>query len=459
MAKREMKRRTFLQSATGLGLGGRWSTALAQTRPGPGETVVVVGAGMAGLAAATNLAKDGYRVIVLEARDRIGGRMRTDRSMGCAVDLGASWVHGVKGNPLVDLARDAGARLSPTPYDAMLAFDRDGSKFDRAALIRTHFRLENLLSQATKEARQKRADESLQKFLDRHAEAAKRSEPERRAFEFLSALTEISDGAPLDEVSARDADEYQENPGGDSLVVSGYDTIARHLARGLDIRTAVAVRKVNYERPRIRIETTAGTLEADRIVVTVPLGVLQEGKLEFIPKLPDARQAAIARLGMGLINKIAVRFPKAFWPAEPAIISYVGAKRGQYPLFVNLKHYADQPVLVCLVPPSFENALENLIEADARAGVLEALRKMFGSQVPEPEALLQTRWRADPWSRGAYSFDKLSASGEDRERLATPIDGRLFFAGEATHRTMYSTVHGAWLSGCRAAREISGRTA
>jgi monoamine oxidase len=454
-----MKRRTFLQSATGLWLGGRWSSALAQARHGGGETVVVVGAGMAGLAAATNLAKAGYRVIVLEARDRIGGRMRTDRSLGCAVDLGASWIHGVKGNPLVELARDAGARLSPTPYDAMLAFDRDGSKFDRSVLIRTHFRLENLLNQASKEARRARADESLQKFLDRHAEAAKRSESERRAFEFLSALTEISDGARLDEASARDADEYQENPGGDSLVVSGYDTLARHLGRGLDIRTGVAVRKVNYERPRIRIETTAGTLDADRVVVTVPLGVLQEGKLEFVPKLPEARQAAISRLGMGLINKIALRFPKAFWPVEPPIISYAGAKRGQYPLFVNLKHYADQPVLVCLVPPSFENALENLTEADARAGVLESLRRIFGNQIPEPQAVLQTRWRADPWSRGAYSFARLGATGEDRERLAAPIADRVFFAGEATHRTMYSTVHGAWLSGCRAAREISGRKA
>jgi len=99
--------------------------------------------------------------------------------------------------------------------------------------------------------------------------------------------------------------------------------------------------------------------------------------------------------------------------------------------------------------------LENLTEADAKAGVLEVLRRIFGSAVREPVSVLQTRWKSDPWSLGSYSFDKLGAKPTDRDALAASVDGRLFFAGEATHRTMFSTVHGAYLSGCRAAEEIA----
>jgi monoamine oxidase len=185
---------------------------------------------------------------------------------------------------------------------------------------------------------------------------------------------------------------------------------------------------------------------------------LQRGTIRFAPALPNDKQAAINRLGMGVINKIALKFRKPFWPREAQVISYLGTRRGKYPLFVNLLPYTDQPVLVCLVPPSFENALENLTEADAKAGVMEVLRKIFGSNVPEPAAVLQTRWKSDPWSLGSYSFDKLGATGDDRDTLAASIDRRIFFAGEATHRTMYSTVHGAYLSGRRAAREINDLT-
>jgi len=439
-------------------LVGQSRSASAALRSKRDETVVIIGAGMAGLAAASNLKKQSSKVVVLESRRRIGGRMKTDRSFGCAVDLGASWIHGIEHNPLAELARASGTQFARTQFENMLAFDLEGAKSDPSVLLRAHLRLESLLARAPKAIPQSCADESLQQSIDRHLDSRKWTAAERRAFEFVSGLDEISDGARLEEVSARYSNEYKENSGGDHLVVGGYDTIAHHLAKGLDIKTNVAVHKVDHSGPRIRIETNHGTLEADRVVVTAPLGVLQARKIAFVPALPDRKQTAIDRMGMGLINKIALRFPKPFWPRNAQVIGYAGSRRGQYPLFVNLLHYSNQPVLVCLVPPNFENALENLKPLSAQAGVLEVLRKMFGSSVPEPESLLQTRWKSDPWSMGSYSFAKVGATGEDRDQLAAPIDGRLFFAGEATQRTMYSTVHGAYLSGCRAAREIN-RTA
>jgi len=412
---------------------------------------------MAGLAAATNLQKQGFKVVVLEARQRIGGRMKTDRSLGCAVDLGASWVHGINGNPLVELANASGAKLARTHFTRMAAFDSDGTKLDTNVVAGEHVRLLSLMSRARKEGRNAAAQTSLNTSIERAVDSTKWSPVDRRAFELVWALEEISEGARFAELSAKGSGDYQELSGGDHLVVSGYDTLARHLARGLEIRTGVAVDAINSQGPRVHIETRNGTLQADRVVVTVPLGVLQAGRIKFVPELPADKQAAIQRVGMGLINKIALRFERPFWPREAPVLTYAGQPRGKYPLFVNLADFAGQPVLVCLVPPSFENALEDLTPAAAKAGVLAVLRTMFGNKVPAPAAVLQTRWKSDPWSLGSYSFDKLGAAGTDREALASSIDGRLFFAGEATHRTMFSTVHGAYLSGCRAAEEIAKR--
>src|SRR5580700_9813387 len=143
-----MKRRTFLKTVAGLSLLHSHRSTQAAGRVRRDETVVVIGAGMAGLATATKLKKLGCKVIVLEARKRIGGRMRTDRSLGCAVDLGASWVHGINGNPLVPLAAAAGARLSRTHFEGLLPFDNDGTKLELNILLRAHLRLTSLLARA-----------------------------------------------------------------------------------------------------------------------------------------------------------------------------------------------------------------------------------------------------------------------------------------------------------------------
>jgi polyamine oxidase len=282
-----MKRRTFLKVVGGSYLCHR--SLNAAPRISRDETVVIIGAGMAGLGAASNLKKQGSKVVVLESRSRVGGRMNTDRSFGCAVDLGASWVHGIDGNPLVELARASGVQLARTQFENMVPFDQNGAEFDRSTLLRAHLRLESLLARVSKEIRKTETDVSLQTIIDRHIDTKKWSAPERRAFDFISALTEISDAARFEELSARDSDEYKENSGGDHLVVSGYDTIARHLASGLEIRTNVVVQTVDYRGLKIRVETSDGTLKADRVVVTVPVGVLQGGEIKFVPSLPNEK--------------------------------------------------------------------------------------------------------------------------------------------------------------------------
>jgi monoamine oxidase len=449
-----MRRRTFLTTMTGTYVLGRSCLLRGASSLRSAKKVVVIGAGMAGLAAAATLVKRGLVVTVLEARNRIGGRMRTDRSLGCAVDLGASWVHGVNGNPITELAAKCSASLARTRFEEALAFDKDGTQLEPTDVLRSYLRLTAAISHAPNNLPKSASDVSLESAVSRAMDSRRWSSAERRRFELAAALTEISDASRLAELSSRYSEEYKQFSGGDHLVVSGYDTVARSLATGLDIRTGVAVRKIDYRQAEVAIETNTGTIRADRIVVTAPLGVLQARTIKFVPELPSGKQAAIDRTGMGVMNKIVLRFEKAFWPREPHILAYASDQRGKYPLFLNLHHFTGQPILVCLVPPSYENALENLSETDAKAGVVAVLRAMFGRSFREPTAVLQTRWKSDPWSLGSYSFDKLGATPNDRDLLAAPVQGRIFFGGEATHRTMFSTVHGAYLSGCRAGDEV-----
>jgi len=326
-----MKRRTFLKTAAGIYLFCGSGSVDGAPRIQRDKTVVIIGAGMAGLAAAANLKKRGLSVVVLEARNRIGGRMRTDRSFGCAVDLGASWVHGINGNPLVELATASGAKLAQTHFERMRPFDKDGTKLDLNAALRAHLRLTSLLARAPQNVPKSASDASLRAIIDHAVDSTKWSGTEKRSFELMSALMEISDAAQFEELSARYADEYKELSGGDHLVVNGYSTIARFLAKGLDIRTGVAVRKIDCTRAQVGIETNNGTLRADRLLVTVPLGVLQAKKIKFVPELPKDKQAAIERMGMGVMNKIALRFEQAFWPQDQQVIAYASERRGDIP--------------------------------------------------------------------------------------------------------------------------------
>ena len=157
-------------------------------------------------------------------------------------------------------------------------------------------------------------------------------------------------------------------------------------------------------------------------MVTVPLGVLQAGKMVFVPALPDRKQTAINRLGMGVINKIALKFQQPFWPRNDQVIGYVGRQRGQYPLYVNLLHYANQPVLVCLVPPSFERIGE-LDAAERKGRCAGGAPQDFRQPRSGTGVDLANRWQSDPWSLGSYSFAKVGATGEDRDQLAAPVDG------------------------------------
>ena len=184
--------------------------------------------------------------------------------------------------------------------------------------------------------------------------------------------------------------------------------------------------------------------------------MLQSGKVLFDPPLPNAKQEAIHALGFGVLNKLYLRFPDVFWQKRPEWIMHISAERGEWCQWFNLYHYIEQPILLAFNAGRFGLAIEALSDEEMVAEAMVVLRKMYGEDIPDPDAWLITRWASDPFALGSYSSPGVGSSDQTREMLAEPIANRLFFAGEATELNYPATVHGAYLSGQREAKRILG---
>ena len=419
--------------------------------------VLVIGAGISGLAAAASLQAAGYRVIVLEARNRIGGRVWTNRAWpDMPLDMGASWIHGVDGNPIAEIATDNDIATAETDYENVWLYTSDGRLLEDAEHDAAEKLAETFYAEALEEADDRYdADVSIQQALnDKLAQEPLSASQKRMLDYFVNATIEHEFAADVADIS-RFAWERGEAFGGeDVLFPGGYDQIARILAAGLDIRLEHPVQSIDYSGEGVEVKTAAGQFDAERVIVTLPLGVLQKGVVDFDPPLPEAKQEAIDALGMGLLNKVYLRFPHIFWPKEADVLGFISEKKGEWTETLNIAHYTGAPVLLCFNAATYGRAIEKLTDDEMIAQAMQRLRTIFGPDIPEPTGHLVTRWASDPYAYGSYSYLRPGTDGDTLDALAAPVGDRLFFAGEATSRDYEATVHGAYLSGLRAAEEI-----
>lgn len=424
------------------------------------ERILIIGAGMAGLAAARELAQRDFEVTLLEARDRIGGRVWTDRSWpGVPLDLGASWIHGVIGNPIADLARQFDVPTLPTA-DSVAVHDTAGRRLTAAEQQQLEQRVERILTavDAARQQRQARGEPDIPLGVALREVVARADFSPRELNELWYAINSAIEheyAADVDWLSLYHWDEPYEFDGSDVIFPQGYDALAHGLAQGLDIRLNHIVSKTEYDKQRVTVQTNRGMFEADRVVVTLPLGVLKRGAVEFSPALPLRKQQAIDRLGMNVLNKVYLRFAEAFWQADDTDwIGYVAERKGAWGEALNIHHYTRQPILLWFNAAAYGTHLESLSDADIIGEAMQRLRVMYGASIPDPDGYLITRWLSDPFAGGSYSHLPVGATPDDRAALAEPIGDRVFFAGEATMIEQAATVHGAYLSGLRAAQQI-----
>jgi monoamine oxidase len=435
----------------------------AEPRPDgapPRADVIVIGAGMAGLACARKLGQQGKRVLILEGRPRLGGRIHSAPLQGVSVDLGASWIHGGKGNPIRDLARDAGARLVRTDYEALELFDIDGRPLKGREYKAIDRLWERTMQELLRAQRNAARDHSLEPIVRRAFDETGLSATEQRGVRWaLTSEIACAYAAEFHDLSLSQWDEDEEYGGGDFQFAGGYSTLVDFLAGectrlGVEIRTGAIVRSIDWSSREVRVRTGDGDYEAAQAVVTLPLGVLKRGAVQFAGTLPEEKRQAIRRLGFGTLNKVVMAFAKQFWPDEENYFGCLSETDETHIDFWNLEPVVGTPVLAALIGGDAAVRLEGLSDAEILRLVLDQLRPAFGTQ--EPLAVQITRWANDPFAYGTYSHVPPGATYDDYEALAEPIGNRVFFAGEATSVEYPSTVHGAYESGERAAKEILG---
>lgn len=413
--------------------------------------VVVIGAGMAGIAAARTLVDAGAEVVVLEARNRIGGRIWTDNSIGTAVDLGASWIHQSKGNPITEIAAQSKTSVKPTDYESLALFDPSGQPAEKGKVDEIFSRAAKILKRAYKYGDKQGAETSVEAAIRAVLSDADWEAMTRQQIAWWMATEELNEGIELSGIDING--EEDEAFGGDDLIFpTGYTKIIDYLAKGLDVRLEQEVRIVKQRNGTVSVLTMGETYEADYGIITLPLGVLKKGKIRFDPGFSHIKNVAIDKLEMGLLNKVVLRYNKVFWPKDAQFLGYVSEQKGEFPIFVNWAHYANRPVLIGLLGPGFSQPLEKQSD-EAVAGMAHtAIKKMF-PEAPDPVAFKFTRWSADPYAYGSYSHVPIGVDADLRGYLGKP-EGLLYFAGEATAVGHAGTVHGAYLSGLRAAEQI-----
>ena len=462
--KRSVSRREFTRwLALGAGVPLLPAERTRATTRKPGDRILVIGAGIAGIAAARRLKQRGFDVIVLEGRSRIGGRISTDRTWpDQAIEMGAGWIQGSVGNPISELARTYGMTTSRTDYDSYALHDTSGRRLSDARVANIEARFENLMAAVYRTRRQRRnsnqPDISLGAAIEENLGRQKLTGAERTEVTYaINTTIEHEYAADVDDLSLFSWDDDSGFAGPDLFVTNGYDRIVNGLAIGLDIRLGHFVRRIEYSGAGVQLETNQGSFAGDAVLVTIPLGVLKSGDVEFTPELPASKQRAISRLGMGVLNRLFLRFPTAFWSASGTdLVGYVPARKGEWCEAYSLHAIAKVPVLLFFNAGAYGLAIEQLSDKATVDGAMEILRRIYGRSVPEPVGYRLTRWSADPFARGSYSHVTPGASMDDYDRLATPIGNRLYFAGEATSSEYPATVHGAYLSGLREAERIGG---
>jgi monoamine oxidase len=263
----------------------------------------------------------------------------------------------------------------------------------------------------------------------------------------LDATSSWANGAELDRVGIRDNVRYEDS-GLNWRLHEGYGRLFESLARGLPIAHGAAVSRIAHDGRMIRLDSARGTILASRAIVTVSTAILAEERLVFAPPLAD-KSAAAAGLPLGLADKLFLSFSGTL-PEIGDSAYLIGSTRRRETASYQIRPLG-RPVISCFFGGRWAAELEGEGEAAMAAFAADELAHLFGESIRRQIApLAATAWRRDPWARGSYSY-ALPGHADDRAVLAAPVEGRLFFAGEACSPNFFSTAHGAWLTGRAAA--------
>ncbi|WP_295846277.1 NAD(P)/FAD-dependent oxidoreductase [Tardiphaga sp.] len=399
--------------------------------------VAIIGAGAAGLGAAHALKDSGLSVIVLEARDRIGGRAHTVLAApGIPFDMGCGWLHSADRNSFVAIAQRLGFEINKAraPW-------REGSyetTFPKADRIDFFGAIDAFYDRA--EAAAERDDD---------APASSCLEPGNRWNPMIDAVSTYINGVELDRVSLHDMDAYEDTEINWRLP-AGYGALISAYGAPCPVSRDTQVTLIDHAGARVKIETSRGTLSAAKVIVTVPSNLLASESIRFSPALP-AKVDAARGLPLGTNNKVMLALDGAGDLPNDAGLRGATDRVGVGSYQIRPFGY---PCIEGFFGGGFARELEDAGDGALGAQAIEEVVALLGSSYRgRLRPLAESRWGHDAFAQGAYSA-AMPGHAEARAVLAAPVDGRLFFAGEATSAHFFSTAHGARDSGERAAEEI-----
>jgi monoamine oxidase len=404
--------------------------------------VAIIGAGAAGLGAAHALKKSDLSFVVLEARERVGGRGHTVMaSPDITFDLGCGWLHSADKNSFVGIADELHFEIDRTmPPWRERTVGKAFPEKERADFIRA---LDAFYDRAEKAAESGR-DSAASGYL----------EPGNRWNPMIDAVSSYINGCELDQVSILDMQAYEDTTI-NWRVRRGYGALMAAYGAPLPLALNCQVTLIDHSGKTLRIETSLGTLTAGAAIVTVPTNLIAQEAIRFHPTLPEKRDAA-AGLPLGLADKVMLALQ------EPSDLPKDGSLRGAT-MRTRMGTYHlrpfGQPCIEGFFGGTFAQELEDAGDGAIAAHSIDEIASFLGNDYRRKlKPLKESRWAHDPFARGSYSHALPGHTGK-RAVLAAPVDGRLFFAGEATSPNFFSTAHGARDSGERAAQEVSAAKA
>ena len=407
--------------------------------------VAIVGAGAAGLAAARRLRDFGLSFVVLEAKDRIGGRAYTDNeTFGTPWDRGAHWLHSAAVNPLTRVA-DA----LDQPYLCRESFRNRNLHLGRGWASEAEREDCNCVMDAAFDA----VDELGAHGLD--VPAAQALDATSRWYRLIEHVHEAISAFPPERISALDLHRYYDS-GENWPLIKGYGALIAAYGANVPVSLETPVSEIGWTGQGVTIATPKGVVKARAVIVTVSTNVLASGRIRFSQGLPIALTRALEGVPTGGANKIAFQFSRdVFGLADTSYASFMDERDpARHALSFQIRPFG-QELAIAYLGGRFAEEMEKAGEAASIEMARAALADMFGSAIlSKIVKAAATAWCGDPHMLGAYA-SALPGHAGDRARLAEPVEERLFLAGEAVHPTWFSTVHGAWLSGIAAAERAA----